>query len=115
MQYNHRRTVRTITGLFLLGCLVGAGGIAVEPCLSSMAIAHDESGPYAGMKKGTIDAIAEQSLRIDRNEYGITEKLEVTDQYRRPVYLKDIEKGQDVYFRLDYKNRVDKVIVLIPS
>jgi hypothetical protein len=115
MRHNDRCTVSTITGLFMMGCMVGTGDIALETFLGTMAAAHDESGPYAGMKKGTIDAIAEQSLRIDRNEYGITEKLEVTDQYRRPVHLKDIEKGQDIYFRLDHKSRVDKVIVIIPS
>jgi hypothetical protein len=115
MRHNDRCTVKTITGLLLLGCVTGTGGIVTETCLGTMAAAHDESGPYAGMKKGTIDAIAGQSLRIDRNEYGVTEKLEITDQYRRPVHLKDIENGQDVYFRLDHKNRVDKVIVIIPS
>lgn len=115
MRYNDRGRVKTITGLFLIGCIAGTGGIAMETCFGARAAAHDESGLYAGMKKGTVDAIAERSLRIDRNEYGLTEKLEVTDQYLRPVHLKDVEKGQDVYYRLDHKNRVDKVIVLIPS
>ena len=115
MRYNDRGRVKTITGLFLIGCIAGTGGIAMETCFGARAAAHDESGLYAGMKKGTVDAIAERSLRIDRNEYGITEKLEVTDQYLRPVHLKDVEKGQDVYYRLDHKNRVDKVIVLIQS
>ena len=115
MRYNDRGRVKTITGLFLIGCIAGTGGIAMETCFGARAAAHDESGLYAGMKKGTVEAIAERSLRIDRNEYGLTEKLEVTDQYLRPVHLKDVEKGQDVYYRLDHKNRVDKVIVLIPS
>jgi len=115
MRHNDRCRVKTITGLFLLGCVAGTGGIVTETYLGTMAAAHDESGLYAGMKKGTVDAIAERSLRIDKNEYGLMEKLEVTDQYLRPVHLKDVEKGQDVYYRLDHKNRVDKVIVLIPS
>ena len=114
MPHNDRRTIKTITGLFLMGCMVGTGGIAMQICLGTMAAAH-ESGPYTGMKKGTIEGITEQSLRIDKSEFGIIEKLEITDQYRLPIPMKDLGIGQEVYFRLDHKNRVDKVIVLIPS
>jgi hypothetical protein len=94
--------------------MAGTGGIAMETCLTTMAVA-DESGPYVGMKKGTIEGVSEQSLRIDKTEFGVIEKLEITDQYRRPIFLKHLEVGQEVYFRLNHKNQVDKVIVLIPS
>ena len=114
MRHNDRRTVKAITRLFLAGCMVGTAGIAMETFLSTMAAAH-ESGPYAGMKKGIIEGIAEQSLRIDKTEFNVIEKLEITDQYSRPIFLKHLEVGQEVYFRLNHKNQVDKVIVLIPS
>lgn len=114
MRDNDQCAINTIIGLFLMGCMVLTGSIALDGYLGTMAAAH-ESGPYTGMKKGTIEGIAERSLRIDKNEFGIIEPLEITDQYRRPILLRNLEIGQEVYFRLDQKNRVDKVIVIIPS
>lgn len=114
MRHNDRRTVKTITRLFLMGCMAGTGSIAINAGLVEVAVAH-ESGPYEGMKRGTVEAIAEQSLRIDKQEFGIIENLEVTDQYKRPIPMKNLEIGQEIYFRVNQKNRVEKVIVLIPS
>jgi hypothetical protein len=77
--------------------------------------AADEAGPYAGMKRGVISAVTERAIRIDREDFDLAGQVEITDQYRRPVLLKDLESGQNVFFRVDQKNKITKVVLLIPS
>lgn len=114
MMSNNRRTMKTITRLFVVGYLFGICGITVETGFGIMA-ATDEVGPYAGMKKGIISAVTEKMIRIDREDFDLAAQIETTDQYRRPVLLKNLEPGQNVFFRVDHKNKITKVILLIPS
>jgi len=111
---HNRRTIKAITRLFLLGYLFVICGITVETGLGTMAAA-DEAGLYAGMKRGVITAVTERMIRIDREDFDLAAQVEITDQYRRPVLLKDLESGQNVFFRVDHKNKITKVILLIPS
>lgn len=79
------------------------------------ARAHDEGGPFASMKKGQILAVTKDSLRIDQEDFNFAGHVEITDQYRRPISLKDLERGQDVFFSLDPKNKITRIVLLIPS
>ncbi|MBH0202036.1 MAG: hypothetical protein HP496_07005 [Nitrospira sp.] len=94
--------------------MVGICGITVEIGLCTSSIADDTS-PYAGMKKGSINAVMERAIRIDRTDFELAAQVEITDQYRRPVLLKDLESGHNVFFLVDQKNKITKVILLIPS
>jgi len=114
MQRNDKRTVKAITRLFLMGCMVGSYSLTIEPYFDIIASA-DEAGPYAGMKKGVISAVTERAIRIDREDFDLAAQVEITDQYRRPVFLKELEPGQNIFFRVDQKNKITKVVVLIPS
>ena len=114
MRHNDRRTLKVIARLFLMSCMVGTCSHTVEPGFDTMAAA-DEAGPYVGMRKGVISAVTERAIRIDREDFDLAVQVEITDQYRRPVLLKELESGQNIFFRVDQKNKITKVVLLIPS
>lgn len=100
---------------WLLVLVVVSVAGTVHLVTSPQALAHEDNNPFPNFKAGQVTGIQGATIQIDNTNYPMVSSVTITDQYENPVSLKDITQGERVLFHLDNKERIDKLVVWIPS
>lgn len=92
-----------------------AGSIGIPVGLVTLAYGHEAKNQLEGLRVGVLDHVHPDAMVVEGTRYPLSAGVTVTNQFDRPVALLDLNQGDRVFFRLNNKGQIDKVVVWIPS
>lgn len=96
-------------GAFTLGLL----GVILPDGLVGPARAQGTAAKTT-LASGKVTAVGTTTIRIERTEYPLDQKVTVTDLLGRRRSLNEVQPGQDVRFHVE-KGRIDQIVLILPS